>query len=155
MGLEISSQAFDANAEIPREYTGEGRNVSPPLTWSGGPGATRSYALIVDDPDAPKGTFTHWVIYDIPASESALPEGVEHVGKFTDGRAQGTNDYDHRGWDGPMPPKGHGTHHYHFKLFALDVPLDLDAGVSKGEVLEAMEGHVLDQAELVGCYARA
>jgi Raf kinase inhibitor-like YbhB/YbcL family protein len=155
MGLVIKSKAFEPDAVIPRAYTGEGRNVSPPLEWSGGPSETEAYSLIVDDPDAPKGTFTHWVVYDIPAIETNLPEDVAHVGKFTDGRAQGTNDYDHRGWDGPLPPKGHGTHHYHFKLYALDAPLGLDAGASKEEVERAMRGHVLDEAELVGCYARA
>ncbi len=155
MGLVIKSKAFEPDAEIPRDYTGEGRNVSPPLAWSGGPNETEAYSLIVDDPDAPKGTFTHWVVYDIPAIESELPENVAHVGKLTDGRAQGTNDFDHRGWDGPMPPKGHGMHHYHFKLYALDAPLGLDAGASKAEVERAMRGHVLDEAELVGCYVRA
>jgi Raf kinase inhibitor-like YbhB/YbcL family protein len=154
MGLAIRSRAFASNAEIPRMYTCEGRNVSPPLAWSGGPGGTEAYALIVDDPDAPRGTFTHWVIFDIPATEGELREGIEHVGKFTDGRAQGTNDFDHRGWDGPLPPKGHGTHHYHFKLYALDAPLGLDAGASKREVERAMEGHLLDQVELVGLYRR-
>jgi Raf kinase inhibitor-like YbhB/YbcL family protein len=155
MSLELHSTAFHGGETIPREFAGDGPNKSPPLEWSGAPGATKAYALIVDDPDAPKGTFIHWVIYDIPATQSRLPEDVAHAGAFTDGRMQGDNDFGHRGWDGPLPPRGDRPHRYFFKLYALDAPLGLDTGASKGEVERAMEGHVLARAELVGRYARS
>ncbi len=153
--FELRSPAFAPNGTIPREYTCEGENVSPPLEWSGAPPKTKAYALVVDDPDAPRGTFTHWLVYDIPAVQDRLPKGVPHTGKLTDGRTQGRNDFDREGWDGPMPPKGHGAHRYFFKLYALDAPLGLDTGVSKGELGKAMRGHVLAETELVGRYERS
>ncbi len=154
-GFELTSDAFEPHGKIPRRYTSEGANVSPPLAWSGAPPPTRAYALVVDDPDAPRGTFTHWLLYDIPAEQQALAEDVPHTGKLTDGRTQGRNDFDREGWDGPMPPKGHGPHRYFFKLYALDTPLNLDTGLTKRELGKAMNGHVLAETELVGTYERA
>jgi Raf kinase inhibitor-like YbhB/YbcL family protein len=153
--FELRSPVFEQNGTIPRDYTCEGKNLSPPLEWSGAPENTKSYALVVDDPDAPNGTFTHWLLFDIPAEQGGVPADVPHTGKLTDGRTQGRNDFEREGWDGPMPPKGHGPHRYFFKLYALDAPLGLDTGVTKRELGAAMRGHVLAETELVARYERA
>lgn len=151
--MEIRTEAFETNGMIPREYARDGGDKSPDLTWSGLPPKTQALALIVEDPDAPNGTFTHWLMWDIPITRDRLPEDVSHAGDFTDGARQGDNDFDERGYSGPQPPRGR-THHYHFKLFALDEPLRLEEGARREELLRAMRGHVLDQAEIVGCYRR-
>lgn len=153
MALTLESPAFAPGAEIPRVYTGEGEDRSPPLQWSGAPEQTTTYALIVDDPDAPSGTFVHWVAFNIPASEPGLPEGVQHRGDMTDGTLQGRNDFDRFGYGGPLPPPGK-PHRYVFKLFALDDRLDLRPGASKRDVERAMRGHIVDQTQIIGCYAR-
>jgi Raf kinase inhibitor-like YbhB/YbcL family protein len=150
MVFRLESSAFRADGPIPKQYTGEGRDISPPLAWSGAPPATRELALIVDDPDAPRERpWVHWVLYRIPAGASAIAEGGNA------GALEGPNDFGRSGWGGPMPPLGHGVHHYHFKLYALDRPLGLGAGAAKDQVLAAMQGRVIDQTELVGTYERA
>jgi Raf kinase inhibitor-like YbhB/YbcL family protein len=147
--FSLSSPAFDPGAAVPKEYTCDGRDASPALRWENPPEGTRSYALIVDDPDAPDGTFTHWVLCDLPASMQSLPEGASQAG------IEGRNDFGETGYGGPCPPPGHGTHRYRFRLFALDVDsLGLQNGAERQEVEEAMRGHVLDRTELAGEYAR-
>ena len=149
MTIEVSSPAFEAGATIPKKHTGEGQDISPPLRWSSLPQGTKEIAIICDDPDAPtQKPFVHWVIYKIPADQKGLPEdGIE-------GALEGTNDFGRRGYDGCMPPQGHGVHHYHFKVYALDTELDAPMGLSKDELLAAMRGSILDQGELVGTYER-
>lgn len=153
MALQIHSRAFEPRSTIPKRHTKDGEDASPPLTWEGAPAQTRTLALIVDDPDAPSGTFVHWVVYNIPSAESGLHEGIQHRGDKTEGTLQGRNDFGELGYGGPYPPPG-PAHRYHFKLYALDSKLELNPGASKSEVEEAMRGHILDQAELVGLYAR-
>lgn len=151
--MELRSKVFGPNEKIPDLHARDGSDASPPLSWSDLPEDTKSLALIVEDPDAPRGPFTHWVIWDIPITNSGLPENVSHAGDFTDGTRQGDNDFGESGYGGPRPPKGE-THRYVFKLFAIDERLELEEGATKDQLLEAMRGHVLDQAELVGCYGR-
>ena len=161
MQLHLMSDAFDHNTDIPAKYTGEGDDVSPPLSWENPPAGTKSLAIICDDPDAPSPKpWVHWVIYGIDAEVSTLPEGIP-AGKPTlatpiEAR-QGKNSWDSGesvGYRGPMPPQRHGTHHYHFKLFALDTKPNLQPGATKDQLLAAMKGHVLGEAELVGTYER-
>lgn len=160
MALQITSTAFGPNERIPEKYTGEGDDLSPPLSWSGLPGDATSLALICDDPDAPTPEpWVHWVIYDIPADTSELPEGVAPDPTLDQpaGARQGENSWDEGqtiGYRGPMPPPGHGTHHYHFRLYALDTKLDLAAGATKQALLDAMSGHILGEAVLTGTYSR-
>jgi Raf kinase inhibitor-like YbhB/YbcL family protein len=149
MAVRVSSPAFEAGGAIPRRYTGEGEDVSPPLEWSGLPEGTREVALICDDPDAPMPEpFVHWVVYKISANSTRLPEGN------TEGALEGRNSFARMGYGGPMPPEGHGTHHYYFKIYALDAQLDATPGLAKDQLLAAIEGHVLDEGELVGTYER-
>jgi Raf kinase inhibitor-like YbhB/YbcL family protein len=147
--LEVRSNAFAPNGPIPRKYTKEGEDVSPALQWGEPPPGTREFALINDDPDAPRDhPWVHWVAYEIPAEARGLPEGAKT------GYTAGTNDFGDPGYGGPMPPAGHGVHHYHFKLYALDAPLGAAPGIKKGELLRLMEGHVLATGEVVGTYER-
>ena len=152
MSLSIASTGFAAGQPIPAVYSCHGRNVSPPLAWAGAPGATKSFALILDDPDAPSGTFVHWVLYNVPAGSRNLPEAVPGRAKLDDGSLQGTNGAGGTGYTGPCPPSG--THHYHFKLYALDSALSLPSGATKDQVLKAMQGHILAQAELIGTFSK-
>ncbi len=151
--LELTSSAFRHNGAIPVEYTGEGKDVSPPLSWSHLPDGAKSLAVLCHDPDAPLvspgGTygFVHWVLYNIPASVAELPEGVQ-------GYTSGQNDFGKRVYGGPMPPEGHGVHHYFFWLLALDRELDLPDGLSMWQLLERVEPHVLGMNRLVGTYSR-
>jgi Raf kinase inhibitor-like YbhB/YbcL family protein len=147
----LSSPAFNHNDMIPSRYTCDGENISPTLQWAGAPTNTKSFALIVDDPDAPKGTFVHWVIFNIPASLNQLTENVKS-GNFTLGRTSFSSAKKSANYGGPCPPSG--THHYHFKLYALDAMLSLGKGASKQELLDAMSGHILGRAELVGLYKK-
>ncbi len=150
MAITVTSPAFAAGERIPKKhaYAPEGENVSPALLWSGVPKGAKELALLCDDPDAPMAEpWVHWVLYKLPATATGLAEG-------TDEGVAGTNSWDEEGWGGPLPPKGHGTHHYHFKVFALDASLDLKAGATKADVLKAMKGHVLAEGELVGTYSR-
>lgn len=150
--MVLRSSAFNDGDMIPRKYTCDGSNISPPLTWSGVPAGAKSIALICDDPDAPRGTFVHWVVFNIPPSSSGLREGLPNEKTLQDGSKQGLNDFRRIGYGGPCPPSG--THRYYFKLYALDVELDLDPGATKKELLNAMEGHVLAEATLMGKYRR-
>lgn len=149
MALELTSTAFAHGQPIPKQFTADGRNISPPLKWSDPPAGTRSLALVCEDPDAPRGTFTHWVVFNLPAESRELKEGES----LPDGAAQGTNDFGKAGYGGPSPPAGK-PHRYFFKLLALDRPLDLEPGAKKDRVLAAAKDCVLAQAELMGTYGR-
>jgi len=155
MGLSLASSAFRAGASIPRLHTCDGPDRSPPLAWTGAPARTATFALIVDDPDAPGGTWVHWVLYDLPAGTSALEGNVPKVERPPElgGAAQGRNDFRALGYGGPCPPPG-PAHRYFFKLYALGAALGLKPGATKQELERAMAGRVLDSAELVGTYAR-
>lgn len=152
MTLDLSSTAFSNGRPIPSVHTCKGRDISPALSWQGVPNGTKSLALIMDDPDAPMGTFVHWVIYNIPAASSDLPEAVPGTAKLADGSLQGLNDMGAAGYAGPCPPSG--THRYFFKLYALDSPLALGSGATKEQLLAAMQGHILAQGELMGTYSK-
>lgn len=148
-GFTLTSPDFAHGEMIPQRFTGEGEDVSPELRWIHAPEGTRSFALIVDDPDAPDGVFTHWVLFDIPAEAKLIPSGSAKMG------IGGRNDFQHDHYGGPMPPVNHGPHRYYFKLYALDVEsLDLQPGAKRAEVEQAMNGHVLGQANLMGRFER-
>lgn len=138
---------------MPARHTCEGADASPALKWEDAPAGAKSLALICDDPDAPGGSWVHWVIYGIDAGKTELPEGVEKS-DTTAGMKQGVNDFGKPGYGGPCPPRGHGVHHYHFRLYALDVELNLAPRVSRRQLEAAMKGHVIATAELVGTYRR-
>lgn len=146
--MKLQSSAFAEGAMIPAKYTCAGSDVSPPLSWNDPPTGTQSLALIVDDPDAPAKVWVHWVIYNLPAETKELPEDF----RGNTGAEVGTNDFRRTDYGGPCPPSG--THRYQFKLYALDTKLHLSAGASKEQLLRAMEGHVLDQAQLTGKFAK-
>ena len=152
MAFELTSTAFAPGEPIPQKYTCDGEDISPPLQWSELPQGTQSLALICDDPDAPVGTWVHWVLYNLPAEARALPEAIPPDAELPDGSRHGQNSWRRLDYGGPCPPSG--THRYFFKLYALDTVLDLKAGASKKQVLKAMEGHILAQAELMGVYSR-
>jgi Raf kinase inhibitor-like YbhB/YbcL family protein len=157
MSIKVESSAFKAGAAIPAKYTGEGPDVSPALAWSGVPAGAKELALICDDPDAPRAQpWVHWVIYGLPPTTAGLPENVakDKTLKQPEGAVQGLTDFDKIGYNGPMPPRGHGTHHYHFMLYALDANLKLAPGLTKADLLKAMKGHILAQGEVVGTYER-
>jgi len=157
MSMTMTSTAFNANETIPVQYTGDGDNVSPPLAWSNVPDSAVELALIVDDPDAPTDEpFVHWVIYKIPAGSDGLPENVPRDAELSDpaGALQGENGFGSVGFRGPAPPPRGGPHRYIFKLYALSDALDVQSGLTKGQLLDAMEGKVLATAELVGNYER-
>jgi len=153
MSMSLTSPAFAEGKAIPIKYSGQGENISPPLNWSGAPAGAKSFALIVEDPDAPMGTFTHWVIFNLPPDKTALQENVPTSETLADGARQGENDFGRMGYGGPMPP-GQNPHRFFFKIFALDTKLELDAGASKKGLLEAMKGHVLAEGKLMGTYQR-
>ncbi len=155
--LTLESTAFPHNQAIPRKYTGDGQDISPPLSWSDPPPGTHELALLVDDPDAPTPEpWVHWVLYKIPPELTALPEGVAPSLRVSQpgGLWQGKNSWGKVGYGGPAPPRGHGLHHYHFKLYALDKPLTLDPGEGKAALLGALAGHVIAEGELIGTYQR-
>lgn len=152
--LKLQSAAFAEGAPIPDVNARDGADASPALSWSGVPEGTQSLALICDDPDAPRGTWVHWVYFDLPASRSSLPEGVPKGEKPEPGGVQGKNDFGDLGWGGPQPPRGHGVHHYEFRLAALDTLLRLPPGSTKAQVESAMRGHVLALAKTMGTYRR-
>ena len=155
MGFTIHSEALEEGGAIPKEYTCDGSDLSPPLEWDGAPYGTRSYALIVEDPDAPMGTFIHWVVYDIPAGRGGLSKGTSTSALLDGGIKQGTNDFGRTGYGGPCPPRGHGRHPYFFRLLALYVEtLGLPPGASRREVERAFSGHLLGEAVLMGTYSR-
>ena len=152
MAFQITSESFEAEASIPVMYTCDGENISPPLAWSDAPAGAVSFALISDDPDAPAGTWVHWVLFNIPGDARSLTEAVPADDTLADGSLHGQNSWGTLGYGGPCPPSG--THRYFFKLYALDQLLELPANATKEELLAAMEGHVLGEAELMGTYAR-
>lgn len=147
MPIQVTSSAFKDGETIPTKYTCDGANISPPLAWSTVPNGTLSLALIADDPDAPVGNWVHWVLYNIPAGQTALSEGVQNTG------VQGTNSFRQTGYGGPCPPKGK-PHRYFFKLYALDSPVNLKSSPSKADLEKAMQGHILAQGQLMGRYGR-
>ena len=152
MAIQLTSEAFSDGTMIPKRFTCDGEDLSPPLSWSGIPTETASLALICDDPDAPVGTWDHWVLFNIPASETGLPENVPAKATLDDGSVHGDNSWGRLGYGGPCPPGG--THRYFFKLCALDIALDLKTGATKSQLVKAMEGHILDQGQLMGQYKR-
>lgn len=153
MEFKLYSSAFAEGAMIPIKYTCDGVNESPPLNWSDAPKETKSFALIVDDPDAPRGDWVHWVLFNIPASTTNLKENASMSENYPDVIVQGVNDFKDNLYGGPCPPSG--VHRYFFKLFALDIVLNLNASVTKKILLEAMKGHILAEAHLIGKYKRA
>jgi Raf kinase inhibitor-like YbhB/YbcL family protein len=153
MTIELTSSAFREGETIPRPYTGDGKDVSPPLQWGEPPDGTRSFALVVDDPDAPRGIWVHWVLFNLPADLRTLAEGVPAQPTLPNGARQGKNDFGKIGYGGPAPPKGK-PHRYFFKLFALDTALDLPAGATKDQLVKTMTGHILGEGQLMGKYAR-
>lgn len=151
------SPAFIEGRPIPARHTEDGEDLSPELTWSGLPKGTKELALIVDDPDAPRSdSWVHWIVYKIPPDATGLPEGVPSNPTLENlkGAVQGKNTWGTIGYRGPAPPEGHARHHYHFKLYALDAPLEVGPGLDKRELLDAISGHVLSYRELVGTYQR-
>jgi hypothetical protein len=157
--LHLESRSFPKGGRIPDKYTCKGENVSPELNWKGAPPKTQSFALIVDDPDAPTQTWVHWVVYNIPiqvrqesGSVYELLEGFPRDEKLTNGIVQGSNDFKNIGYDGPCPPSG--AHRYYFHLYALDTVLNLAAGATKPLLLSRMKGHVLAETQLVGIYEK-
>jgi Raf kinase inhibitor-like YbhB/YbcL family protein len=150
--MKISSTSFKEGEMIPLKYTCDGENISPELFWTGFSESSKSFAIISDDPDAPVGDWVHWVIYNIPFSVNELAESIPRNKTFDNGIRQGINDSRKTGYDGPCPPGG--THRYFFKLYALDIMLDKDAGMTKRELLKAMEGHIIAETQLMGKYKR-
>jgi Raf kinase inhibitor-like YbhB/YbcL family protein len=151
MAFQLIIDKFSVNGPIPKRYTCEGEDISPALAWSSEPSETRSFALIMDDPDAPVGTWNHWLLWDIPTETHVLEE------RFSPGSAgkSGTNDFGRPGYGGPCPPRGHGPHRYYFKLYALDVEkLALKAGAKRADLDRALKGHVLGEAQYMGRYER-
>ncbi|MEJ5240861.1 MAG: YbhB/YbcL family Raf kinase inhibitor-like protein [Anaerolineales bacterium] len=151
MGFSFSSPAFGHGQPIPPVYTCKGRDISPPLMWSDLPQGTKSLALIMDDPDAPMGTWVHWVIYNIPPTRTGLEEAIPADERLADGSLQGKNSWRRIGYGGPCPPSG--THRYFFRLYALDSMLSLAPGATKEQLLQAMQGHILAQAEWMGTFS--
>ena len=151
--MEITSQAFDEGGLIPAKYTCDGANISPPLKWSNGPEGTVTFAVICDDPDAPMGTWVHWVLFNLPSGVTELSEHIPPVEVLPDGSRQGRNDSRRIGYNGPCPPGG--THRYYFKVYAVDKKLDNNPGITKSELLKAMKGHILSEGQLMGRYKRS
>jgi hypothetical protein len=152
--LAVTSKSFEPDGNIPQKYTCDGEDISPDLSWEGTPDGTGTYALIVDDPDAPGRTFTHWVVYNIPDTVAGFEEGMSAFEILKTGASQGKNDFGQVGYGGPCPPPGK-AHHYHFRLYAIDGIIDIPSGLAKNTVLSAMKGHVIDETEIVGLYKRA
>ena len=148
----LTSTAFEHENAIPVTHTCDGEDISPPLTWSDPPAGTTAFALIMDDPDAPGGTWVHWVLYNLPAESRGLPEAVPGDAELSDGSRHGKNSWRRPGYGGPCPPSG--THRYFFKIYALDTVLELKEGATKKQVVRAMEGHVIAQGQLMGKYKR-
>ena len=151
--MRLTSPAFQEGETIPKQHTADGKDVSPALAWADVPDATQSFALICDDPDAPRGTWVHWVLFNLPASCRGLPEGLPAQLVLADGSKQGTNDFKKAGYGGPSPPPGK-PHRYFFKLYALSKPLSLKEGATKQQVVDALKGSVLAEAQLMGKYGR-
>lgn len=157
MSMIITSAAFAPGERIPVRFTGDGEDISPPLSWAGAPASTREFALICDDPDAPKPhPWVHWIMYKIPFSVTSLPENVlkDEMPPMPEGARQGKNSWGNIGYGGPAPPKGHGVHRYHFGIYALSRSLDLPAGLDKASLLAVIKGHIVMSGELIGTYER-
>ena len=150
--MPIRSSAFNQGEPIPTQYTCDDTDISPPLSWSNVPEGSQSLALICDDPDAPMGTWVHWVLYNLPGDQTELAENIPSLETLENGAIHGITDFKRLGYGGPCPPGG--THRYFFKLYALDSALDLGPGATKADLLEAMKGHVLARGELMGTYSR-
>lgn len=153
MALALSSSAFENEGRIPRKYTGDGDDISPPLSWEGVPENTKGLVLICDDPDAPSGTWDHWVLYDLTPQSTNLEEGVASDDVVAGVGKQGRNDFGNIGYGGPAPPRGK-PHRYFFRLYAIDAPTGLQPGARKDQVLRAIGDHTLATAELIGLYGR-
>jgi len=153
MTLEVKSPDFASGGTIPKRFTCEGADLSPALEWSAPPSGTESFALIADDPDAPAGTWVHWVAFDLPPTLRSLPQAVPKKEQLPDGTRQGQNDFGKTGYGGPCPPPGK-VHRYFFKIYALDTKLNLPSRATKKDVERAMQNHVLAQGEYVGRYSR-
>jgi Raf kinase inhibitor-like YbhB/YbcL family protein len=151
--MQVTSSAFTNNQPIPADYTCDGKNISPPLAWSGAPSGTKSFVLICDDPDAPRGVWTHWVVFNLSPETTSLPEDTANASYALGNAKQGLNDFQHPGYGGPCPPPGK-PHRYFFRIYALDSTLDLNAGTTKKEVETAMASHVLASGQLIGKYQR-
>src|SRR5579862_252682 len=153
MAFAISSTSFENGADIPKKFTCDGADLSPELSWVDPPSGTLSFTLIADDPDAPSGTWTHWVLFDLPANVTSLAEGVTKIDELPGGERQGRNDFRKIGYNGPCPPPGK-PHRYFYKLYALSDKLDLKPGASKQEVEDAMATRILGQTQWMGKYQR-
>jgi len=153
MAFSMHSGAFKPGGTIPKEFTADGRDVSPALSWENPPAGSQSFALVCDDPDAPVGTWVHWVLWNIPATAKGLPQGVQTVQVLPDGSAQGRNDFGRIGYGGPSPPRGK-PHRYFFRLYALSAKLSLPAGSTRKQLDAAMAGRILASVELIGTYGR-
>jgi len=153
MAFDLTSSAFQEGDIIPKKYTCDGSDVSPPLCWGIPPTGTGGYVIIADDPDAPVGTWVHWVIYNLPLDLRGLPEGIPTKERLADGAFQGLNDFKRVGYGGPCPPPGK-PHRYYFKLYALDRALDVKPRATKARVLNACKGHILAEAQLMGRFGR-
>jgi len=151
--FSLASDSFTDGKPIPPEFTCDGVDRSPPIHWDGAPEATKAFALVLDDPDAPGGTFTHWILYNAPGATKAFDEGVAPKGKLGDGSLQGTNDFGKTGYSGPCPPQG-TDHHYVFQLYALSEPVDLQPGAKRDAVLDAIKSTTIAKAKLTGTYKR-
>ncbi len=153
MTISLKSPAFDDGKPIPKKYTCDGDGASPPLTWSGLPAGTVSVALICDDPDAPMGTWVHWVLYGVPATQDSLEESLPTKPELPNRARQGVNDSRGTGYGGPCPPPGK-THRYFFKIYALNADIGLKPGATKKQLLDAMKGHIIGEGQLMGTYKR-
>lgn len=151
--FRLTSDAFSQGETIPRRHTCDDADRSPALRWEGAPAGTKAFALVCEDPDAPVGTWTHWVLFNVSAGSQGLAEGIATTPSLPDGARQGKNDFGRLGYGGPCPPRG-SNHRYFFKLFALSAPLDLEPGASRKALLEAVKGKTLAEAELMGRYGR-
>lgn len=152
MVIKIKSSAFEEGEIIPKKYSCEGVNVSPPLQWSSSPADVESFVLICEDPDAPSGLWAHWIIFNLPAETTALPEFIMEREVLENGAQQGLNDFGTIGYRGPCPPGG--THRYYYRIFALDIMLHLTSRINRQDLLEAMIGHIIDQGHIMGIYTR-
>ncbi|HWF43135.1 MAG TPA: YbhB/YbcL family Raf kinase inhibitor-like protein [Candidatus Kapabacteria bacterium] len=152
--ISVTSTAFQNESNIPRRFSCQGDNISPAISWSDVPNGTKSFALVLEDPDAPSGTFIHWVIWNIPASEKGLAENIPQQDSLPNGARQGTNGGNKIGYSGPCPPAGN-AHRYYFRLYALDTNLDLPGNTTRDKLMSAIEGHILGEGELMGRYQRS
>ncbi|NVM23682.1 MAG: YbhB/YbcL family Raf kinase inhibitor-like protein [Desulfobacterales bacterium] len=152
--LRVESSAFKTGAFLAKRYSCDGADISPPLSWSAPPPGAKQFVVICDDPDAPGGTWVHWVLYGLAPTTLKLPEGIPPKRTILVDAKQGRNDFGGIGYGGPCPPRGTGAHRYFFKVYAVDVPPSMEAGATKAQVLRAIRGHILAEGRLMGCYRR-